>query len=169
MTQLAYLKELTDWDLVAEAAATTIHKNPKKVITGEWKDKMLYAEHSPIRCLLFSWKWTDLPYWVSVHFVRHHVGIEHFVRSQRTDHTGISRDELPQGAPVEHMCIANAQTIINTSRKRLCYKASPETMEAWNLIKDAMKPVDENLWHAMMPHCEYDRDRCREFNSCGRY
>lgn len=52
---------------------------------------MLLAEHSPIRKLIISWKWYDLLSWVSVHLVRHKFGVDHWVRTQRTDRTGIDR------------------------------------------------------------------------------
>ena len=57
--------------------------------------------------------------------------IEHIVTTKRTDRTGVSRDELEQGSLVNHECDANAQALINISRKRLCHCASPETRKAW--------------------------------------
>src|SRR5210317_1133988 len=100
------------WREVADAARTTINREAgEKEPSSKWKRKMLLAEHSPIRQLLFNFKWYDLKYWVSVHFVRHKVGIEHWVRSQRTDRTGQDRDELPQGALVEHEVLVSAQSV----------------------------------------------------------
>ena len=99
-TVLRYLKVIGSWRDVADAARTTIRlgagtKEPKP----SWKRRILLAEHSPIRKLLVSWKWGNLPYWVSVHFVRHKYGIEHFVSTQRTDRTGEDRTVKPQDAP----------------------------------------------------------------------
>ena len=106
------------WRSIADSARTTIGlEEGTKEPTTMWKKRMLLAEHSPIRKLIISWKWYDLMYWVSVHFVRHKFGIEHFVRSQRTDRTGINRNDLLQSELVEHECEANAQEIINISRK----------------------------------------------------
>ena len=95
-TVLRYLKVIGSWRDVADAARTTIRlgagtKEPKP----SWKRRILLAEHSPIRKLLVSWKWGNLPYWVSVHFVRHKYGIEHFVSTQRTDRTGEDRRSAP--------------------------------------------------------------------------
>ena len=108
------------WREVADAARTTVNMDEG---TGEpassWKKKILLAEHSPIRQMIIKWKWTDLPYWVSVHFVRHKIGIEHFVSTQRSDRTGVNRENKEQSAAVSHECIANAQAVINISRKRL--------------------------------------------------
>lgn len=161
------LKIKGTWRDVADAARTTIGMEPGEgEPSSAWKRKMLIAEHSPIRKLVVSWKWTDLPSWVSVHFVRHKFGIEHFVRSQRTDRTGINRDELPQRALVTHECEANAQAIINISRKRLCGKASFETRKAWRFFLDKLRKYQPELWEACVPECVY-RGFCPEMESCG--
>lgn len=41
-----------------------------------------------MNCWVIKWKWFDLKYWVSTHFVRHWLRIEHYLRTQRTDRTG---------------------------------------------------------------------------------
>ena len=156
------------WRDVANAARTTINKEAG---TGEpssnWKRRMILAEHSPIRKLILSWKWEDLLSWVSVHFVRHKYGIEHWVRTQRTDRTGVNRNELPQGTLIEHECEANAQAIINISRKRLCTQASHETKEAWKeFLKEVVKPNEPELYSCCVPECIY-RGHCYEYESCG--
>ena len=155
------------WREIADAARTTAGMEPG---VGEpsanWKCRILLAEHSPIRKLIVSWKWTDLPSWVSVHFVRHKFGIEHFVRSQRTDRTGINRDELPQGTLVTHECEANAQSIINISRKRLCHQASEETRIAWIKFLTELKKYEQELFQVCFSECVY-RGFCPEIKSCG--
>jgi len=154
------------WRAVADAANTTVNREPgTKEPTSAWKRKMLMAEHSPIRLLKVRAKWTDLPSWVSVHFVRHKHGIEHWVRTQRSDRTGVGRDELPQGAPVEHMFEANAQAILSISRKRLCNCASPETRAAWMEFLSRLMIVEQELVAACVPECVY-RGFCPEaFNT----
>jgi hypothetical protein len=127
---------------------------------------MLLCEHSPIRQLIVKWKWYDIKYWVSVHLVRHWLGIIHWVRTQRTDRTGIDRDEIPQGALVEHEAEANAQAIINISRRRRCLLASPETRDAWNEFLSSIKYKEPELYSACVPDCIY-RGYCYEFKSCG--
>lgn len=129
---------------------------------------MLLAEHSPIRKIIVCWKWVGLPSWVSVHFVRHKIGIEHWVQSQRTDRTGIERSNLPQGALVTHECEANAQAIINISRRRLCMQASPETRGAWRAFLEALKEHEPELAKACVPDCVY-RGGCFEYESCGSF
>lgn len=161
------LNQYGTWRAVADACRTTVGLEPG---TGEpsdaWKLRLLRAEHSPIRLLTFSWRWVDLPSWVSVHFVRHHVGIDQFVRSQRSDRTGIDRNKLPQDAPVIHQCSANAQAIINVSRKRLCLRASKETRQAWNALIEALMPLSPALTCVCVPECVY-RGFCPEVKSCG--
>jgi hypothetical protein len=161
------VKMIGTWEDVKNKARTTVGKESLEgEPSTEWKRKILLAEHSPIRALTFSWKWDKLPYWVSVHFVRHKIGIEHFVRTQRSDRTGTPRDELPQGALVEHECLANAQAIINISRKRLCNLASKETREAWTEVLGGIKIHCPELYSVCVPECGY-RGFCPEMKSCG--
>ena len=155
------------WDAVKEAARSTIGKEGSgKYPSDTWKKAILKAEHSPIRLLKFRWKWKDLPYWVSVHFVRHKFGIEHWVSTQRTDRTGEDRNEKSQDAPVTHECEANAQALISISRKRLCMQAAPETREAWQAVKDEVKRCDPVIASCMVRECVY-RGFCPEMNCCG--
>ena len=162
-------KMIGSWVDVVNAARTTINKPPvNKEPSSEWKKQILLAEHSPIRKLQFSWKWVDLKSWVSVHFVRHKFGIEHFVQSQRNDRTGIDRDSARQDSLVSHECLANAQAIINISRKRLCNKAHKETTDAWNMVLQHLFLECPELWSVCVPECIY-RNFCPEFKSCGAY
>ena len=124
-----------NWQDVKNATMNTIGKDKGAYPSSDWKRRLLLSEHSPIRKLHIGWKWSDLKYWVSVHLVRHKYGIEHFVSTQRTDRTGISRDEMPQNSLVNHECEANAQALINISRKRLCSWTSLETIQAWQQVK----------------------------------
>ena len=162
-------KMIGSWVDVVNAARTTIDKSPTdKEPNSKWKKQILLAEHSPIRKLQFSWKWVDLKSWISVHFVRHKIGIEHFVQSQRNDRTGVDRDSARQDSLVSHECFANAQAIINISRKRLCGKAHHETTTTWiEMLKHLFYTCPE-LWKVCVPECVY-RGFCPEFNSCGAY
>jgi hypothetical protein len=158
-----------NWREVADAARTTVGKDAGEgEPSSSWKRRMLLAEHSPIRLLNISWKWTDLLSWVSVHFVRHKFGIEHFVRSQRTDRTGIDRDELKQSELITHQCEANAQAIINISRKRLCRKASRETRRAWKTFLASIQRDQPELYSVCVEDCLY-RGYCYEMEPCGYY
>ena len=163
---IEWLKHEDNWQDIKNATMNTIGRSTGAYPDSEWKLKLIRAEHSPIRKLRFSWRWQDLPYWVSVHFVRHKIGIEHFVKSQRTDRTGIDRKVLEQGALVSHECEANAQALITISRKRLCSCASPETRQAWQLVRDKVAECEPELARCMVRECVY-RGFCPEMFGCG--
>lgn len=155
------------WPKVKRSARTTISKEGEGSYPSDtWKKTILLAEHSPIRKIHFSWKWENLKSWISVHFVRHKIGIEHWVSTQRTDRTGINRDTSPQDVPVGHECEADAQALITISRKRLCGQADPETRAAWQEVKDKVSIIDPVLGSVMVPECIY-RGFCPEFKPCG--
>lgn len=167
MATVKFLKTLGTWRAVADAARTTIRREEGEgEVSARWKKRILLAEHSPIRKLCFNWKWLDLPYWVSVHFVRHKTGIEHFVSTQRTDRTGEDRTAKTQDAPVVHECFANAQAVIFISRRRLCAQAAPETRAAWRAVLDEIAKVEPEVAECSVPECVY-RGFCPEFKSCG--
>jgi hypothetical protein len=165
--KIKYAKTRSVWRDVADAARTTIHKEEgEKEPSSTWKRRMLLCEHSPIRQMIFKWKWINLKYWVSVHFVRHKVGIEHYVSTQRTDRTGQNRDDIPQSALVNHECCANAQALITISRKRLCRQASSETTLAWKLVLAEVQRTEPEIVSVCVPECVY-RGFCPEFKPCG--
>lgn len=155
-----------NWQSVKNATMNTIGKDEGVYPTSEWKLKLIRAEHSPIRKIKFSWRWSCLPYYVSTHFVRHKIGIEHWVQTERSDRTGVDRHTLPQDNPVKHECEADAQSLINISRKRLCSCASKETREAWQQVKNKVRDVEPELSHCMVKECIY-RGFCPEMFSCG--
>lgn len=167
MSNIKWSEYTDSWLKVKQSARTTVSKEGAgKYPDDKWKKSILLAEHSPIRKIKFSWKWTNLKSWVSVHFVRHHLGILHYVSTQRTDRTGVDRDYLRQDALVEHECEANAQALINISRKRLCFQASQETRVAWQKVKEEVKKHDPILASVMVRECIY-RGFCPEMKSCG--
>lgn len=155
------------WKEVLNRARTTVGKNElNKEPSDNFKKKILFAEHSPIRSLIYCFKITNLKTWIATHFVRHHEGIEKWVKSQRTDRTGINRDKLTQDEKVEMEIEANAQALINISRKRLCNQASSETKEVMQQIKNEVKKDDEFLARVMVPECVYRNGICPEIKSC---
>lgn len=171
-TQLSYLVRATSWTRVLNAARRTIGKQPiDKEPSNAWKAKILLAEHSPIRLLEYDFGWDKIRQWVTAHFVRHHEGCEKFVHSQRGDRRKLrcKRDNLPQGEPNDMDMTANAQALINISRKRLCSCASKETREAWKLVIDQLHKIDPILASKCVPECVY-RGFCPEWmSSCGFY
>ena len=152
---------------VADAARTTIGlEEGKKEISESYMYKMYKCEHSPIRLREFKIVIENCPTWVATHFVRHHIGVEKFVSTQRTDRTGIDRNKLPQDAPVRLQMNCNAQAMIYISRKRLCNCASKETREIWKEVINTLAQIDKPLADCCVPECVY-RGHCPEFKGCG--
>lgn len=161
---------LTTWNDVRTAARATMWKLADDVEPSPvWKRRILLARHSPIESLVFRVTMTDVPYWVSVHLVRHKIGVTHYVSSQRDDRhdNEIPRAEMPQGALVNHTMLINAQALIAVSRKRLCNLASRETKEVWMAVKNAIASVDIDMAWAMRPECYWCGMLCPEMHGCG--
>lgn len=155
-----------DWEYCKTCTLNTVGKKlVNKDVSSEWKRKILESEHSPIRELWFGFK-MEIPYWVSVHFCRHHEGVNHFVQTQRTDRTGVNRDELPQGSMVSHIMTINAQALMNMARKRLCLQASKETRDVMLQICGLALGACPELRGLLVPNCLYRNGECTEFFSC---
>lgn len=166
------VKRLTSWELVANKARTTAWKPELgKEPSSAWKKKILKSRHSPIEALFYSIQLKNIPYWVSVHYVRHRM-MTHFVSSQRDDrnpNASIPRKDKPQGELVNHDMIINAQTLISMSRKRLCAKASPETRAIWEAVKKEMIRIGElEMAQFMQPECYWCGWNCPELQPCGK-
>ena len=69
-----------DWILCKRCALVTVGKDSITEPTQEWKHDILEARHSPIRVLPFVFEMV-IPYWVSVHLVRH-IHAQPYVKSQ---------------------------------------------------------------------------------------
>ena len=154
-----------NWKNVKNKCRTTVNKEySDKEATEKFKKQLLISEHSPIRLLNVDWSWKDMKSWESVHYARHKW--ECFVSTQRSDRTGVNRDELPQGALVNMDGYANAQNLIDTARKRLCFQASPETRQAMCDLKKEITKQESEIGNVLVPNCIY-RMGCPEFKSCG--
>lgn len=159
------LKIKGNWQEVANDCRTTVGKEELgREPSEEFKSKILIAEHAPIRSISVKWRWAGIKSWVATHWVRHKW--ECFVRSQRSDRTGIPRDELPQNAPVDFVGEANTQALIDTWRKRLCFQASPETRKYAESLKCEICDIEPNISDVLVPNCVY-RFGCPEMKSCG--
>ena len=162
------ITRVTSWTDVLNAARFTQRKPPR---SGEpsikWKKKIIKAEHSPLRCLMFNIDLYDIPFYVSVHLVRH-VHAQPFVSTSRPDIDGnqLPREEQKKTDPVNTRLFLNAQEIINISKVRLCTKAENVTRTIWfNVIKELSK-IEPELAFACKPSCFY-RGLCPEMKSCG--
>ena len=140
-----------------------------KIKTYAQKRKLILSEHSPIRRGTISWKFDEIPYCISTHFVRHHEGVEKWVGTERADRTEIKdRSQRSQMDMVPMEMEANIQAIINISRKRLCTSADPLTIKYWKAVLEAIKEYDEDIYWACVPEC-VRCGGCPEYKSCGYY
>jgi hypothetical protein len=154
-----------DWIRCLFLARVTQGKENRISPSVEWRKKLLNAEHSPMRTLMITIAMWQVPYFASVHFVRHKHGVEHYVKSQRSNP---ERGAERQDAPVNHVMDLNAQSLVNMSRKRLCFKADPVTRSLMESIKAEIEKSDPLLSSFMVPECIY-RNGCHEFQSCGYF
>jgi hypothetical protein len=155
--------KLTDESLVKRACESTMHGAESKVTL----DQIYRCQHSPIRTQIFWVEMVDIPSFVSTHLVRHKIGVEHFVMSNRVDRGGTGSET--RNTPVNHSMLINAEALINMARKRLCLKASDETREVFDLVCSEVLEVDPALCKYLVPECEYRGGRCFELKPCGKY
>ena len=155
-----------DWERCLYLARVTQGKEDAKVPSEAWKKKILAAEHSPVRTLMYTIVMHDIPYYASVHLVRHKYGVEHYVRSQRVNP---DRAAERQDAPVTHVMDMNFQALVNMSRKRLCYKADPTTRAIMQEIVSELRKVDPISASFCVPECIYRGNVCHEMRPCGIY
>lgn len=161
------LKIKGDWQEVLNDCRSTAGKEEAgNEPSADFKRRILIAEHSPIRDISIKWMWPSIKSWVATHWSRHKW--ECFIQTQRTDRTGVSRDDLPQSALVSFTGEANAQHLIDTMRKRLCHQAAPETREYAEDLKVAISKVEPEIAEALVPNCIY-RGACPEMHECGYY
>ncbi|MBB1125499.1 hypothetical protein [Thiospirillum jenense] len=148
--------KLTDEVLMRTACDFT--RDPNAEPSKMTLDRMYQCEHSPMRTQLFWIEMHQIPTFVSVHLVRHNVGVTHFVQSKR--------DQLAdRNTPINHAMLINAQELVNMSRKRLCKKSADETRHVWKTVKNEIAKIDYALAERMVADCIY-RGKCHELNSC---
>lgn len=157
-----------DWMEVKRRALVTIGKAPVSPPDEKWKRAMLRARHSPIRYLNFAFL-IECPYWVAMHLVRHHVGIQPFVRSQRNDRQDeYDRENAPQDAPVVMILDVNAEALITLANKRLCNQASKETQKVVSRMCYLAALRCPEFCDELVPMCVRNGGICHELQPCGR-
>lgn len=156
-----------DWVDVKNECRNTVNKEPTENSPSDtFKKDLLISEHSPIRLLEVKWRWENIKSWISVHFARHWLGWDKWISTQRSDRTGVDRDKSTQETPVSMDIKANAQSLINVARFRLCYQASKETREYMEDLKISIHKEEPEIADVMVPNCLY-RCGCPEFSECG--
>ncbi len=123
-------------------------------------------QHSPIREKEFCIEMKGIPVFVSTHFVRHNVGIRHYVLSQRDDRNG---EDNGRWTKTNHTMYVNAEALMNIARKRLCFSSHKETQKIMELIKKQIEEKDYILASFLVPECVYRNGICKEGKfSCGK-
>lgn len=162
------VRRITSWQEVLNAARFTQRKDPlDKEPSDRFKWNIIKAEHSPLRALMFTIDFYDIPYYASVHLCRH-VHAQPFVSTSRPDIDGMMkpRDEQKKSDPVNMRLLVNAQEIIHISRARLCMRAEATTMKLWKQAIRELHEIEPILAAACVPSCIY-RGLCPEIKSCG--
>ena len=156
-----------DWMLCKKCTLVTVSKDSDVPPSLEWKTKILKANHSPIRTLQFCFRLTNIPYWVSVHLVRH-VHATPFVSTQRNDRQQkYDRNDATQNAPVTMCWYMNAEELITIAHKRLCNLASKETRAVVQEICDKVVELNPEFVGLLVPNCVYRGGVCDELKCCG--
>ena len=155
------------WREVVDNCRATVGKGELgKDPSPLFKQNILISEHSPIRSISVVWQWPEIKSWIATHWARHKW--ECFIRTQRTDRTGVNRDELPQSAPVSFTGEANVQALIDTMRKRLCCMAAKETREYAEDFKTTLADTEPEIASVLVPNCVY-RCGCPEPDGCPQW
>lgn len=144
--------------------STVHHKYP----TSDWKYKMLRAKHSPIRRLMYAIHISDIPYYLSTHLVRHKIGYEVFVSTQRNDRQqAYDREAAPQGSLVDMTILCNAESIQTVLSKRLCNVVDKKMLPIAQEIKKKILEVTPEFKDLLNPPCVL-YGKCFEIKSCGK-
>lgn len=171
MTKVELVGIPTQDDLMwcKECTLGTMGKEVKTPPDTAFLHRILRARHSPIRELWYRFRLTDVPTWVSVHLVRHHMEFHPYVRSQRNDRQNeYDRNAARQDAPVDMRISMNAEMLMTLANKRLCAKASPETRA---VVAEMCRLVEEKCPEfrgLLVPMCEYHGGVCYEIRGCGK-
>lgn len=154
-----------DWEEVVNDCRMTVSKGmlghePSK----SFKKAILISEHDPIRDIEIKFRWPGIKYWVAMHWKTHIWRSR--TNTQRNDRQDdYDRNKAPQDQLVDFVGDPNAQHLIDTMRKRLCYMASPETRELAEDLKKTLRNVEPELSDVLVPNCIY-RCGCPENGKC---
>lgn len=158
-----------DWLWAKDCTLATVGLDVLNAPDETWKHKLLEARHSPIRELHFGFKIRDIPYWVAMHLVRHHVGCQPYVRTQRNDRqSNYDRGEAPQGQLVSMNWSLNAEALMTIANKRLCRQASHETRAVVARMCTLVLEQFPEFRGLLVPICEFNGGVCHEMFPCKR-
>ncbi len=156
-----------NWLTIKNACRQTVSMGDSSIEpTEEWKKKLLICRHSPLRIGTVLWKSEDVPFYVMGHIVRHSIGCTPFVSTSREDRTGVAREERKQTDSVELQMIANIESLMNISERRLCTCSDPQTIKYWNTVVEAIREYDEAIAWALVPQCIRHGACVEPFSDC---
>lgn len=186
------VRKLTDEALMREACESTFIGKSHTSLAAIYK-----SEHSPARTQQFWIKLENIKLSVASHFVRHHVGVVPFQLSCREDRKGGNvghatkinnvieqlnngeatqnivdelvwlRDYSDRNTRVNLSLYANAQSLIDMAKLRLCFQAHKDTREVFDAIRVEVAKVDKDLAAMMVKKCVYRNGLCGEPRCCG--
>ena len=154
-----------DWEEVVNDCRMTVSKGelghePSKA----FKKAILISEHDPIRDIEVKFRWANIKYWIAMHWKTHIWRSR--TNTQRNDRqANYNRNKAPQDSPVEFIGDANAQHLIDTMRKRLCFMASSETRDYAVDLKATLREIEPEISDVLVPNCVY-RCGCPENGKC---
>lgn len=165
MMKTEILKIKGDWEEVVNDCRMTVSKGGLgHEPSTAFKKAILISEHDPIRDIEVKFTWPGIKYWVAMHWKTHiWRGRTNTQRNDRQD--DYDRNKAPQDQLVDFVGDPNAQHLIDTMRKRLCYMASPETRELAEDLKETLRSVEPELSDVLVPNCIY-RCGCPENGKC---
>jgi len=140
-------------------------KDPSKEIWEKLVRSAHGVPHSPLRVVIYRFYLEDIPYWVSVHLVRHHIGVQFYVQSQRKNK---ERGLCNQNELVNIILDINANALLTLARARLCNNAAAETRTVVSNMKEVLSngdQYDQILSKNMQPSCKIYK-QCFEPKSC---
>lgn len=144
----------------------TMGKESSVPPTEQFIHKILRARHSPAKELVFKFVLRDVPYWVSVHLVRHNIGVNWYVESQRNDRQDkYDRNAARQDAPITMRCTINAMELMHIANMRLCRQAAEETRTLVQEMCDQVEMAFPPIKGLLVPMCQYTR-QCNEIKPC---
>lgn len=158
-----------DWARCRARAMVTVGRPyDDTIVPAEcWRERILSARHSPIRCLWFSFYIENIPSNIATHFARH-VHAQPYVSSLRNDRQKkMDGDMAPRSTPVDMILDVNAEELMVIANKRLCGQASAKTREITRMMVKAVVKACPEFEPFLVPMCVYHGGVCHEMKPCG--
>ena len=157
------VRRTTDDQLFRDACESTLRPGMTSKVSFR---KKLQCDQSPIRTLFYWVRMEGIPTFVSVHLVRHHAGVDHFVMSNRDDRGGDGDGTVTRNSPVTHSMHINAQALVTMSGKRLCLNSHKKTVAVWTKVCNAVAEIDADIAPFLVPACVQKNGLCPELHPC---